>query len=86
VSRPTVLSTVRSALTGQPVAPWQRHLALALAGSMDERPAASTAKELRTLLTEILGEDAAKAQAAKAVDPVDDITARIAARRASSGS
>jgi hypothetical protein len=85
MTQPTVLSTVRTALTNQPVASWQRHLAFALAASMDERPAASTAKELRVLMTEMLGADEAKAVTVK-VDAVDDIAARRAARRAASGS
>jgi hypothetical protein len=79
----TVRSTVETALRNKPMAPWQRQLAFALAASMDDRPAASTAKELRVLMAEILGEHES-AQATK--DPVDDITARIAARRAAAGS
>lgn len=85
MSKPTVLSTVRTALTGQQVAPWQRHLALALAASMDERPAASTAKELRALMADMLGADEAKKATEKAVDAADDIAARRAARRAAAG-
>jgi RNase P/RNase MRP subunit POP5 len=83
MTSPTVLSTIRTALKGQDVPSWQRYLAFSLASSMDDRPSASTAKELRALMAEMLGEVKAESTTK---DAVDDISARIAARRQASGS
>jgi hypothetical protein len=82
----TVLSSVRSAIRprAKELPLWQRQLALALAGSMDERPSASTAKELRSLLEAMLGDEASVPEA-KVVDATDELIARRAARRAASG-
>lgn len=71
-----VLGAVEEALTVS-VPAWQRELALSLAGEMDEKPSAATARELRTVM-EAIG----LAGVAEEADLSDDLAARRAARRA----
>jgi len=73
-----VLDEVEVALEGLPGAEWQKALALSLAESMDKSPNASTAKELRALMTELGAEVPAADK-----DVSDDLAAKRAARRAS---
>jgi len=75
----SVLSEAASALDLAGVTGWQRELAVSLAGAMDEAPNASTAKELRVLMLELVGERRVEAK-----DVADDLAAKRAARRAAS--
>lgn len=76
----SVLGAVEKALVGLPGADWQRELALTLAAAMESNPNASTAKELRALMTEL----GAEVPAEKG-DVSDELAAKRAARRSSAG-
>ncbi len=71
-----VESSVRLALSTVETTPWQSDLAISLAQSMDEHPSASTAKELRMLMADLL--DGVKVETG---DKSDDLAAKRAARR-----
>lgn len=75
-----VLTSVTAALEGVAVPAWRRDIALALASAMDESPNASTAKELRTLMAELVDAPAVKG------DVSDDLASKRAARRAAASS
>jgi len=75
----SVLSEVVRTLDAAGVAGWQREIAEALASSLDDDPNASTAKELKSLMGELVG-----AQAEPKGDVSDDLAAKRAERRAAS--
>ena len=71
----TVHSSVLSDLDGVELPPWKRDLILALAAAMDESPSASTAKELRLLMEDVV------TVPTDSGDVSDDLAAKRAARR-----
>lgn len=74
-----VLDEVKAELVGLSVPGWKRETAYALASAMDESPNASTAKELRALMSEVGAKPAATG------DVSDDLAAKRAARRSAAG-
>lgn len=70
-----VLLEVQKALTLAGVVGWQREIAEALGSAMDDAPNAATAKELKTLMLELTGD-----QSVAEVDLGDDLAAQRAAR------
>jgi len=78
----SVFDSVSDALSDSPGEEWQRALALSLAQAMDDSPSASTAKELRLLVLDLT----AGLLITEKSDPVDDIAAKRAARRAAASS
>lgn len=74
-----VLDEVKRELEGVSLPGWKRETAFALAAAMDESPNASTAKELRALMSEVAVKPAATG------DVSDDLAAKRAARRSASG-
>lgn len=76
----SVLPSVRAALDESKVSGWQRDIAEALAAAMDDSPNASTAKELKTLMLELVGE-----RNEEKADVSDDLASKRAARRSAAG-
>lgn len=77
----SVLGEVEAALEGLSCEAWERELALALAGEMDESPNASLAKELRSVMA-----DLGAAKPVESGDVADDLAAKRAERRRAQGS
>lgn len=77
----SVLSEAVAALDGVAASGWQREIAEALAAAMDESPNASTAKELRVLMSELTG-----GSVERKADVSDDLASKRAARRAAASS
>jgi predicted metal-dependent HD superfamily phosphohydrolase len=71
----TVHSSVAADLEGVELPLWKRDLILSLAAAMDESPSASTAKELRLLMEDVV------AVSVESGDRSDDLAAKRAARR-----
>lgn len=79
----SVRDSVSAALAGSPGAEWQRDLALTLAKAMDDSPSASTAKELRAVMSEL---GVSGADLKPKGDVSDDLAAQRARRRAAASS
>jgi hypothetical protein len=78
----SVRSSVNSALKKRSDIPlWQRQVIYSLADMMDTMPSASAATTLWQKLNEVLGDE----KTVEAVEAVDDIATRRAARRAAAG-
>ena len=75
-----VHSSVQEELSGVDLPGWKRDLILALAASIDAAPNASSAKELRSLMDEVV-----TAVPEKQGDVSDDLAAKRAARRQAAG-
>jgi len=72
-----VLGSVVAALDGAEVSGYLREIAEALAAAMDDSPNASTAKELKALMLDLVGE-----QVEPKADVGDELASKRAARRA----
>lgn len=72
-----VLDSVVQALDAADVDGYLREIAEALAAAMDDSPNASTAKELKALMLDLVGE-----QAEVKADVGDELASKRAARRA----
>jgi hypothetical protein len=77
----SVLSAVVGALDVAGVAGWRREIVEALASSMDESPNASTAKELKVLIAELV-----EGEVLTVGDISDDLASKRDDRRRASGS
>jgi hypothetical protein len=77
----SVLTSVIEALDVAGVAGWRREIVEALASSMDESPNASTAKELKVLMAELV-----EGEVVRVGDISDDLTSKREDRRRASSS
>lgn len=77
----SVLSAVVRALDAAHVEGWRREIVEALASSMDESPNASTAKELKVLMAELV-----ESEVLTVGDISDDLASKRDDRRRASGS
>jgi hypothetical protein len=77
----SVLTSVVEALDVAGVAGWRREIVEALASSMDESPNASTAKELKVLMAELV-----EGEVVRVGDISDDLTSKREDRRRASSS
>jgi hypothetical protein len=77
----SVLTSVIEALDVAGVAGWRREIVEALASSMDDSPNASTAKELKVLMAELV-----EGEVVRVGDISDDLTSKREDRRRASSS